>query len=555
MRANVVLIGAAVAALAVLVAMPLGFVALQAIFPQLAQGSLAAPLSHLAGTLGDPRLVELTLNTLKLGAGVVLAAAAIGIPLGTLRGLFALPAARLWDVLMLVPFMIPPYISALGWIMLLQPRGYLQQLLGIHAGPALFSFGGVVFVMTLNVVPVVYFAVSRTMAASGSRLALVGRVCGGGAWRCFLRITLPLALPGIAASLLLVFAMAIEEYGTPAALAANAGFFVLVTGIERRFSEWPIDLPGASVLSLILVALAMLAFAWQRRIVRGHGYETTTGKPMRGEALALGAWRWPVVALFALVAGIATFAPLFAIAATAFSRTLSGGLALGNMSLVHLQAIAASGSDALRALLTSLALGLGAAAVTGVVGVLVAYCVVKTRTRGRVVLDALAVLPNTMPGVVVGVGLILAWNQGFWPATPYNTWGILLLAYCCLLLPYPVRYSQAALMQIGDSLEAAARVHGAGMQTALIRILLPLLLPSLAAAMLLVFAVASRELVASLLLAPTGVQTVSLFIWRQFEQGSIGQGMAMSLVTVAVTTTVMLGATIWLERRQAGSAV
>ena len=550
MRANTLLVGAAVSALGVLVAMPLGFVLLQAIFPTLAQGSLAQPFSHLARTLSDPVLVELTLNTLKLGACVVLAAAAVGIPLGTLRGLFEVPGARIWDVLMLVPFMIPPYISALGWIMLLQPRGYLQQLLGVHAGPALFSFGGVVFVMTLNVVPVVYFAVSRTMAASGSRLAQVGRVCGGGAWRCFWRITLPLALPGIAASLLLVFAMAIEEYGTPAALAANAGFFVLVTGIERRFSEWPIDLPGASVLSLILVVLAMLAFAWQRRLVKGRGYETTTGKPMRGEAVPLGAWRWPVAGLFAVTVAVATFAPLFAIAATAFSRTLSGGLAVDNLSLVHFKAIAAGGSEASRALVTSLALGVGAAAATGLIGVLVAYCVVKTRTRGRVVLDALAVLPNTMPGVVVGVGLILAWNQAFWPATPYNTWGILLLAYCCLLLPYPVRYSHAALMQIGDSLEAAARVHGAGAVTALARILLPLLAPSLGAAMLLVFAVASRELVASLLLAPTGVQTVSLFIWRQFEQGSVGQGMAMSLVTVALTTTLMVVATLWLDRRQ-----
>ncbi|GAA0489378.1 MULTISPECIES: iron ABC transporter permease [Pigmentiphaga] len=553
MRANTLLVGAAVSALGILVAMPLGFVLLQAIFPELAQGSLARPLAHLAGVLADPKLVELTINTLKLGACVVLAAAAIGIPLGTLRGLFDLPGARLWDVLMLVPFMIPPYISALGWIMLLQPRGYLQQLLGVHAGPALFSFGGVVFVMTLNVVPVVYFAVSRTMAASGSRLALVGRVCGAGAWRCFWRITLPLALPGIAASLLLVFAMAIEEYGTPAALAANAGFFVLVTGIERRFSEWPIDLPGASVLSLILVALAMLAFVWQRRMLTGRGYETTTGKPARGENLPLGAWRWPAAALFAVIVAVATFAPLFAIAATAFSRTLSGGLAVGNLSLTHFQAIAAGGSEASGALATSLMLGAGAAIVTGLTGVLVAYCVVKTRTRGRAVLDALAVLPNTMPGVVVGVGLILAWNQAFWPATPYNTWGILLLAYCCLLLPYPVRYSHAALMQIGDNLEAAARVHGAGTVTALARILLPLLAPSLAAAMLLVFAVASRELVASLLLAPTGVQTVSLFIWRQFEQGSVGQGMAMSLVTVALTTTVMLLATLWLERRQARS--
>jgi iron(III) transport system permease protein len=86
--------------------------------------------------------------------------------------------------------------------------------------------------------------------------------------------------------------------------------------------------------------------------------------------------------------------------------------------------------------------------------------------------------------------------------------------------------------------------------TALVRILLPLLMPSLLAAMLLVFAVASRELVASLLLAPTGVQTVSLFIWRQFEQGSVGQGMAMSVVTVAMTTTLMLVVTQWTQRRK-----
>lgn len=550
MRTTNWMVGGTVGALALLVALPLSFVFLQAVFPSLAQGLFTDPFGHIADTFADPVLLELTLNTLKLGACVVATAALIGIPLGTLRGLFDVPFARLWDLLLLVPFMIPPYIAALGWIMLLQPNGYVQQLVGINAASFLFSFWGVVFVMTLNVVPVVYFAVSRGMATSGARLADVGRVCGGGAWRCFWRITLPLATPGIAASLLLVFAMAIEEYGTPAALAANAGFFVLVTGIERRFSEWPIDLPGASVLSLILVALALAAFVLQRRLMRGRVYETTTGKPMEHTVRPLGVWRWPAAGLFALMALIATGAPLFAIVATASSRTLSGGLAWSNMSTTHFQAIADSGSEAWQALTTSLALGLGAALLTGLVGLLVAYCVVKTRTRGRVLLDVLAMLPNTMPGIVVAVGLILAWNQSFWPATPYNTWAILLLAYCCLLLPYPVRYANAALLQIGDSLEAAARVHGAGAVTALARILLPLLMPSLLAAMLLVFAVASRELVASLLLAPTGVQTVSLFIWRQFEQGSVGQGMAMSVVTVAMTTTLMVAVTGWTRKRQ-----
>ncbi|HEY4316761.1 MAG TPA: iron ABC transporter permease [Herbaspirillum sp.] len=540
-------IGTATALIAV-VALPMGFVLLQAIFPDLANGSLAAPFSHLAAIFGNPDLMGLTFNTLRLGACVVLLSAAIGIPLGALRGLFKLPFAPLWDLMLLVPFMIPPYIAALGWIMLLQPHGYVEQLFGLHAAGFLFSFGGVVFVMTLNVFPVVYFAVSRSISTSGSRLADVGRVCGGSPWRCFLRITLPLATPGIAASLLLVFAMAIEEYGTPAALAANAGFFVLVTGIERRFSDWPVDLPGAATLSVILVVMAMAAFLLQRRIQGKHVYETLNGKPGDTALRPLGAWQWPVAALFALAALVAACAPLFSIIVTSFMRTLSGGLHADNLSTVHFAAILGSGSAALRALGTSMALGGATALLTGVLGVLVAYCVVKTRMRGRVLLDALSVMPNTLPGIVVGVGLILAWNQPFWPVTPYNTWIILLLAYCCLLLPYPVRYASAALAQIGDNMEAAARVHGASLRRTLLKILMPLLFPSVLASMLLVFAVASRELVASLLLAPTGIQTASLFIWRQFEQGSVGQGMAMSVVTILMTTTVMVGVTLWRQR-------
>lgn len=246
---------------------------------------------------------------------------------------------------------------------------------------------------------------------------------------------------------------------------------------------------------------------------------------------------------------IATATPLAAIVITACSKTLSGGLALDNFSLIHFASIFASGESAWQALTTSAALGLATALATGVLGLLVAYCVVKTSMRGRVILDALSVMPNTLPGIVVAVGLILAWNQPFWPATPYNSWLILLLAYCCLLIPYPVRYATAALSQIGDNMEAAARVHGASMSRMLARILLPLMLPSLLASMLLVFAVASRELVASLLLAPTGIQTTSLFIWRQFEQGSVGQGMAMSVVTILMTTTLMVAVTTWQARR------
>ena len=117
--------------------------------------------------------------------GVALATALIGIPLGTLRGLFALPYAALWDALFLIPFLFPPYLAALSWMLALQSHGYVQQLLGVNLNNLLFSMPGMVMVMTMNVFPVVYFAISRSMAASGSRLADVARVHGAGPWRAF----------------------------------------------------------------------------------------------------------------------------------------------------------------------------------------------------------------------------------------------------------------------------------------------------------------------------------------------------------------------------------
>ena len=526
--------------LVIVVVVPFAAIVLQAIFPQLGQGSFSEPFSRLAQTLGDSKLLGMTRNTLLLGLCVVMASAVLAVPLGVARALYRIPFARVWDILLLVPFMIPPYIATLGWIMTLQPRGYLQQLLGFNLSQFLFSLFGMTLVMTFNTFPVVYFAVSRTVEAVGARYADVGRVFGATPTWAFWRITLPLSAPGLAASLLLVFAAAIEEYGTPAALGSRAGFPVLVTGIDTRVSDWPIDLPGAAILSLVLVTLSLLAFLVQRWILARRSYQTVVGKPQNSDKRELGAFTVPVMAAFAVVAFLATGVPMLAILVTSLSRTISGGLAIDNVTLANFATVFSNSAGALGALVNSLTLGVGTAIITGIIGVVSAYTVVKTRMRGRVLIDIMTVIPNALPGIVVAVGLIMAWNMPGLPFTPYNTALILLLAYCCILLPQTARYATAAFVQLGDNLEAAARVFGASGPVAFRRILLPLVFPSVASAMLLVFALASRELVASVVVAPVGMQTIATFIWRQFEQGSVGIGMAMAFVTIILTTLLPL---------------
>lgn len=539
-----------VALLAILVALPLLFIVLQAIFPQFSAGSLSGAFSGIAPQLRNPQLPAMLGGTLWIAAGVALLSALIGLPLGVMRGLFNLPAPRLWDLIFLIPFLTPPYIAALSWMLVLQTNGYLDQLTGIDLNDLLFSRSGIVLVMTLNIFPVVYFAVSRSLLASGQRLARVARVHGATAWRAFWHITLPMVAPALAAGMLLAFTLAIEEYGVPAALGSRSGVVMMTVGIEKKLADWPIDLPGASLLSMILIVIALAGWWLQRRLVGDKEVTSVTGKPTENQGATLGIAAVPVVMVMALTAFLAVGLPGLSMSITGVMSTLSGGLAWSNLTPQHYQALFSQQGDALSALGTSLSLALGASLITGLLGLLVSWLVVVRQIKGRGVLDALSLLPAALPGIVVGVGLILLWNRTYWPVSPYNTWVILLLSYCCLLMPWPVRYITSALRQLGGNLEPAARVHGASALQALRFIVMPLVFPAMLAAMLMVFAIASRELVTSLLLSPAGTQTVAVFIWRQFEQGSVGQGMAMATLTLLTGLVLMLTALAIMQRKE-----
>ncbi len=538
------------AMLVLLVALPLLFIILQAIFPHFSSGVWQDAFAGVSPLLDDPQLPAMLGGTLTIAAGVAIFSALIGLPLGVARGMFRLPLAKLWDVLFLIPFLTPPYIAALSWMLVLQTQGYLQQFTGINLNDLLFSRSGIILVMTLNIFPVVYFAVSRSLLASGQRLALVGRVHGATAWRAFWHITLPMVSPALAAGMLLAFTLAIEEYGVPAALGSRAGVVMLTVGIEKKLADWPIDLPGASLLSLVLIAVALGGWWLQRRLVGDKDVTSITGKPAENNGAHPGGFMIPIITAMSVVGLLAVGLPGMSMALTGMMATLSGGVSWDNVTLSHYAALFSQQGDALSALGTSLSLAFCAALVTGLVGLLAAWLVVVQKIKGRSLIDALSLMPAALPGIVVGVGLILLWNRAFWPVSPYNTWAILLLSYCCLLLPWPVRYVGSALRQLGGNLEPAARVHGASSLQALRLIVLPLVFPAMLAAMLMVFAIASRELVTSLLLAPAGTQTVAVFIWRQFEQGSPGQGMAMATLTLITGLGLMSGAMALMQRRE-----
>ena len=172
---------------------------------------------------------------------------------------------------------------------------------------------------------------------------------------------------------------------------------------------------------------------------------------------------------------------------------------------------------------------------------ILALAIEKSRTWPQRIIDLFSLLPNTVPGIVLVVGLIIVWDASWMPIPLSNTYGMVVLTYVILFLPYTVQYVKANYSQIDESLVQAGRVFGGKTLYILRRILLPLLLPSILAGWMMTFTISIRELVAALMILPPSMQTSATYIYAQFEQGDLSLGMAMAVITVGLTIVMLLG--------------
>ena len=534
------------------VALPILAIVLFAIFPKLNELSFVGAFSNLGPHLNDPRLLPAVLNSVTLALSVCAASTVIAVIAALIRVRLG-RLGTIWDVLYLIPFLIPPFTGAFAWIQLGQRNGFLEQVIGSNISGVLFSFAGIVAVMALNLFPIVYFSTSTSLQIVGKRYDDVARVFGAGAFRRLTRIVLPLVGAAIVSSNLLVFILSVEEFGTAEILGRRVGIEFVVTYIHEKLSDWPIDLPGASVLSLILIAIAMVAYFLHLRITMQVATSVDEVQVQSGGSqMGLG-WTLLGHGALAMLALIAVILPLASIFLSAMMQRMSGGLVLSNLNFGAFVELFTTHGEAFGAILTSLHLATVTSLVTVVIGILSAFFIVRWRNALSAPLDFLLTLPNAIPAMTVAVGLILVWNQAFWPWTPYNTWWVMLLAYTCIMLPYPVRMITSTLRQLPMSMQDAAVVYGATDLGVIWRVNGPALLGVSVAAGFIVFSIASRELVTSLLLTPPGFETVSTFVFHQFDQGSVNIAMAMSVVSVVISGSfIALGKYIESFRAEKG---
>lgn len=501
--------------------------------------------------LTDRDLTQVFLNSMLLGLLVVVTTTVLAAPLAFCMAKTSLGRHRWIDIVLLIPFMTPPYIASMGWILFMQRRGFLDQLLPWlgFTQPWFFSLGGIVMIMSLNLFPFIYLILRNSLEAVGRSLEDAGAIHGGNFLYRMRRIILPLVLSGYTMGALLIFVKTISEFGTPATLGRQVGFYVLTTEIYRYTSNWPIDFGRAAAISSILLITSMLVWYVQQGIASRHSWSLVGGKDSGIRRYDLGRWGIAVWGYLGSLLVLSIGVPYFGILSNSLMRSRGRGLSLDNLTLANYAEILAPGSQGSRALATSLSLSAAAATMAVVLGTFLAVTIVRSKGPIRRLIDVSSLLSNTVPRIVIIVGLVFLWNAPWMRSiTVYNTTAMLVLTYTVAFLPYTVQYVKARYQEIDESLLAAGRISGAGRAYITRRILFPLLKPGMIAGWLMTFIISTRELVASLMVRPPGVDTTATFIFRQFDQGAVQLGMAMALVTIGATVAVLIAVRLYQQR-------
>jgi len=488
--------------------------------------------------------VQTVRNSLVLGMCVVLLSTLITAPLAWLFSRTELARHRWLDVVFMIPFMTPPYIASMGWILFMQKRGLFQQMFPFTGqwSTGFFSFFGLVLVMSLHVFPFMMTILKNAMLNIPSSLEESGAVFGAGFKQRLRKILLPLLSGNYAIGALLVFVKTLSEYGTPATLGRRIGFYVFTTDIHRAAVVAPIDFGRAASLSAVLVTICLLLWFAQNYITMHKSYRLVGGKGVRVQPLRLKGWQkalaWVYVAAVLLLAiGV----PVFSCTVTSLIKLRGYGMRAGNYTLQHYIDLFTQSHKAVDAILVSLLLAVGSATLSAVLGTAIAMAVRGMRSRAGKAMEAVSLLPEMLPGIVLIIGMMLFWNAVYRIVPLYNTLWMMALAYTALYLPFTVQYVTSALTQLSGQLLWAGRTFGGSPGYVFRRITLPLILKAIVSGWMMTFIIAMRELVIASLIAPPNVLVISTYIMSQFEQGSISVGMAMAVLTMALSVAALLG--------------
>lgn len=510
------------------------------------------------------------INTLKIALGFSLLALIIG---GTLAWLVVrtdLPMKGFIANAAIIPYIMPSWTLALAWITLFKnqriggDRGIFSALTGIDT-PDWFAYGifPITLTLALHYFPFGFMLIGGALRNIDAQLEESAELLGAGRMTILRRIVVPLVLPAIFSTFLLTFSRGLGTFGTPAFLGGPVREFVLSTSLYANLIG---QRPGIGYLAaVVMILLGVLVLYMDHKIIgTRRSYVTISGKGARAGLVSLGRWRWVVAGLVmgfimaviivpicALVIDTVMLRPgiysweNFSLHYWIGDASLTTGLGTGEPGILrNPQLMSALGNTMMLAVVVAL--------ITGILGVLVGYAIV--RMRGSWVsqaLDQMSFLPYLMPSIALGAIFLamFAVPRGPIPSL-HGTFWLLVIVCTVSYLPYAVKAGVSAIRQIGPELEEAAIMVGASWWTRMRRVLIPVQKSTYFSGMLLPFISVTRELSLLILLVTPATQLATTITLRYTDRGwyPYTNGMVLLLIVIVVTSTI-------LSRRLMGTSI
>ncbi|MEH0146544.1 iron ABC transporter permease [Corynebacterium sp. Q4381] len=501
-------------------------------------------------TLLRPEMLRIIGNTVWLSVLVVFFSTLFAAPLAFFRAWTPMRKAGWVEVMVMIPFMTPPFAAALAWMDFTRLRGVADMLLGETAGSAVRSavnsVWGMGFVMAAELFPFLYLILRNALASIPASQLEMAQVAGASRWQQFTRVVAPMVLGPYSLGALIVFIKAAGEFGTPVTLGNAIGYQVLVSSIYQDVTIDPLNFSQAAASSSVLFALGVTAWAIQQWA--GRGGLASGGRVSRPVSLRVSRAGMVLAWMFTAVVFILTVAiPYISITLAAMTILRSKPPTLDNLTFDYF-GIVLSMPSGQEALTRSIILGAIGATTAVILALAVTVLTMRRTSLPAKLSDFLAVAPDTVPGIVLAIGFILLWNSPRLPFTPYGTQFILVMAFTVLFVPMAVQNIKTSAASMSPTLSEAAAVAGATRGQSFWRITLPMLAPGIFAGWLLAFFVGIRELVMSSLIRPTRINLLAPWIMNQFEQGHRAEAMAMTLIGVGTSTVVLVLIRWWQSR-------
>lgn len=487
--------------------------------------------------------------TLAFALGALAVSFGLAIALAWLIERTDLPLRNGFFVIIIAAIGMPNVIAAISWALLLNPSNGMinvgiRGLLGLSGnGPLnVYTLPGMIFVQGLTLVPVTFLLVVAAFRAIDASLEDAGATSGGSPRIVARRVVLPLLAPALLSALVYQFVSVVESFDIPLIIGLRGGITVLSTRIfiEANPAAGLPDYGLASSYSVFLLAIAIGPLLFYNRVIaRSSRYATVSGHSFRIRRIRLGRWRAPALALAILFVVLVFALPALTLLWTSLQPfyAVPSPASIGRATLNAYGEVFRSKTfwDAVR---NTLLLGGATAIATMTLGLLIGWILVRGKSRLRFLLDLLAFTPHAMPGVIIGLSVLLLYL--LLPVPIYGTIWIIVIALTTQYVSIATRLMTTGITQIHGHLEEAAAASGAGWGQTMRRVLLPLVLPSFVNGALLVFLLSIKNLTLALMLYTPRSTVLSTLVWNLWDKADTDQTAVVGVVMIGITLTLAI---------------